>query len=234
MKKLFLCLCLLFLLAGQGWAATFLGPSGFETGSNPPTEIWTIYAGSPLTQNSTYHIGSYALKLTGTNSQGITSTTGLNKSTVYGQVYFRMHVTSNPTGAQDFAVFRTRQAGPDLGMVRLLVTTGGACSLRLYNGVTSAAVGSDYSINVDTWYRLAMKEVIHATNGILEMMVNGVSQASGTGLNTGSTNVSYFQLVTSYTNGTIEAYFDDFIANDTGYPDPAPAGYPTNRRRFPF
>lgn len=213
--------------------ATYLGPDGFETGSSFPTGIWTVYGGSPTIDTTTKHLGSNALKLTGTGTQGVTTTDNLNKSISYLRVYFRVHVTSNPTGAQYFnLVINRTQTGVNLGSIRLSVTTGGVCSLQLYNETTESAIGSDYAISTDTWYRLEMKQVISATVGELEMKVDGTSRASGTGLNTGSTNLGYCRLQTTYTNGTMEFYFDDFVANDSGYPGPAPSGaWPVIGRR---
>lgn len=202
---------------------------GFESGS--VTTNWTVYSGSPAIETGTVHAGGYSCKMTyGSTTQSLRTEYGLNRNSVWDRMYVRFHVTTNPGSTLDQAIHKwSVSGGAAISSIHLVVTTGGALSLRLFNDAAAAQVGSDYSISGDTWYRLEAHLLRSATVGELEMKVDGTSRAAGTGLNTGNTDVDFTQIeiVGAATSGSVDVFWDDIVFSDSGYPGAMPmGGYP--------
>ena len=164
--------------------------------------------------------------------QALRTSTGLNKSASYLRAYMRWHVDTNPSSIQEYATWTwSVSGGGSIANIRTKVATNGALSLQLYNATTSAQIGSDYSISADTWYRIEGKLIVSATVGELELLVDGVSRAAGTGLNTGSTNTDFIQLKCWVTSGGLTIYYDDVRFDDAAYPGAYVSPIAAMRRR---
>lgn len=110
-----------------------------------------------------------------------------------------------------------------IAAVRLVAgaSSSGTLNLRLINNITASQVGSDFAISPSTVNLIEVKLVISATVGVLELKVNGVVAATGSGLNTGATNVDEVRLNgAAITNGSGLTQLDHFILRDDAYPGP--------------
>jgi hypothetical protein len=72
-----------------------------------------------------------------------------------------------------------------------LVTSGPNMVFRLTNSAGTTLATGTTSILANTWYYVEVRVVVHASTGTVELRLNGSGSAecSGTGLNTGSTNI---------------------------------------------
>lgn len=91
--------------------------------------------------------------------------------------------------------------------------------IRNYAGTTLAT--SNTSFTTGAWYYVELKVVIHPTAGSVELRANGTPDVIATGINTGSTNGTYFQFYMPGNWGLghqyLMCYFDDcYVADDTG------------------
>jgi hypothetical protein len=198
---------------------------GMELGT--AVELDTV-SGTLTADSSTKHSGGYALSINAAQSSnyGILRPRSMNIAAAYFRYWTRVHVTTNPSGTTVSLGIIGANSTVDVFYVQPVVTAAGAISLRLYNAITSAQVGSDYSISADTWYLVKIKLIVSATVGVLEMMV-GTSdsdiavRATGSGLNTGATNLqdlylSYYCSSLNSLGATI--WYDDLLLDDSAYP----------------
>jgi len=218
MRRLFLAFLGLLLFCEPAAATTKL-MFGAELGHD--IELSTSKSGTNTIDSSTKHAGCCSLSQPAGTNYTFLSPTGLNASTIYTRYYTRVHVTTNPSSTTVLQGMTIFNGTVDVAYVRLVVTSGGALSFRLYNAIGAAQVGSDSSFTADTWYLVEIKTVISATVGVLELKVNGSVVATGSSLNTGSTNVSDI-VPTAYQatlNGLVATvWWDDVLASDSAYP----------------
>lgn len=216
MKRLFPAFLLLLLFSASAEATTKLM---FGAELNHLSELGTNNGGT--IDSSTKHAGCCSLSQAAGTNYTFLAPTGLNASTLYTRYYTRVHITTNPSSTTVLNGLIIYNGAADVAYVRIVVTSGGALSFRLYNAIAGAQVGSDSSFTADTWYLVEIKTVISATVGVLELKVNGSVVATGSSLNTGSTSVS--DIVPSAYQATLNGlvatvWYDDVLASNSAYP----------------
>lgn len=189
--------------------------TGFETGD--ASEIASLQTGMSI-QGTTKRTGSYALKCT-TGGEG-EYVNGLNASTVFVRFALFIEDVSTPgtTQAGYPLILRTAADGL-LATLQLLHGTDGGRTIQIQNQVGGTVnIGSAFAVVAGQQYVCEVKCVISATVGILELKVDGSVVQSGTGLNTGSTNVDKVRPSQMDTGGFTNFYIDDVLVDDAAYP----------------
>jgi len=105
--------------------------------------------------------------------------------------------------------------GAAANRVRLeLITSGATKVFNLKNNAGTTLATGTTPIVANTWYYLELKVVISATVGTVELRLNGstTAECSGTGLNTGSTNIDSINFITSASQ---QQWVDDLYVIDT-------------------
>lgn len=194
--------------------------SGFETGTITG-EKWTLFSGTPAIESTIVHGGAYSCKInvTGTANPTLRSPALTGMSSTWARVYLRCHTNVNPPAQQIYECIRFAAGGVFPGEVNRVTNTNGTLALRL--SYLGTPVGADYPIVADTWYCVELYCKISATVGAVEMRIDQVVVATGSNLNTGTTNIVNFDIkAQSISTANIDNYFDDVVVSNSAYPGP--------------
>jgi len=146
--------------------------------------------------------------------------TPFNLATIWHRFYFLCHTAplpglpEDPPPSEEICEIRDTAAA-----VKFCVRIDSNRHLVAYaaDGTTLLAQGTTV-LALDTWYRI---EINCATGNpaAYEVLINGVSELSGTG-NVGTANNGYIYLgkVTDRNGQTVDFYYDDWTADDAAYP----------------
>lgn len=196
---------------------------GFEFNTNTSGMEWTTSSGGFVVQSTVKRSGGYAGRANPTAStrymQHRFQTDAIN--TTYHRFYMR--IATAP--ASTIEVWSYQDATTKA--FSLNVTNGRV--LEMVNPIFDATVlASSSALALDTWYRVEIKIVDHATTSAeFELKIDGTVVSSKTGL-TGVAGGGMFNLgaVTGATSPDI--FFDDIAINDTS--GSAQTGYPGSGR----
>lgn len=140
---------------------------------------------------------------------------GAGTKTIFIRFYY--YVVTHP--ASGTAVF-VLLAGDGSTVIMILRGTGSG--LRAMNA-QNTQVGADFALNMGQWYRIELKVFSNSSTGTIDVLVDGVSVVSVTGVNTGGSDTQVVQWGTG-ASVTHEYYVDDIAINDgtgsfqTSYP----------------
>lgn len=159
--------------------------------------------------STTFNGGAYAYRNNPSSSVqacnfGFNAGSGIK--TVYVRFYYR--AVTHPASAS--LVFSLMQSDLTTTLMRLRGTGSG---LRAMNS-PNVQVGSDFALSTGQWYRIEIKCFSHASTGTIDVLVDGVSVVSATGLNTGGGDINGMQFG-SGVSLTHEYFIDDVAVNDT-------------------
>lgn len=163
--------------------------------------------------------GTYAVQatFTATNSFAIRDFTPAG-APFFVRMGFYITVSTPPSGTIAIDILRVLTvASANISILRLVIDTAGVVLLRLFNAVGGTVqVGGSFTLSKDVWHLIDWRGVVSATTGELELSVDGVSVALGTGLNTGTANAGRFNYVPSGTlSGLIGSmYLDQVLIED--------------------
>lgn len=197
---------------------------GFETGD--ASELVTL-VGTASIQSTVKRTGSYALRTNPTGGTGYAQIAGhsssgisadLNVATLYERFY--VYIASAP------AADRYIWACTDTSLIRnfeLHLSPSRSLQLQYWNGSAYTTAGSATTLSLNTWYRVEIKlqNTTTASGCSTELMVDGgsIATASGLNINGGSaTNIAYTRLGTATASSTFDIYFDDVALDDAAYP----------------
>lgn len=131
----------------------------------------------------------------------------------YSEVFCGVAVKTVTAARTGQNVISLINGGTIVVQVRLL-TVGPNTVWAVYNSAaTLLAQGTSNYLN-NNWVYLELRVVVSATVGVVELRVNGVSEVTATGLNTGSTNIASIRLASFSTNAD-RIDFDDIYVLDT-------------------
>jgi len=144
--------------------------SGYEetnSASNALTMGWGAVNGSATISTTNPHSGTYCLLSPSTATTGAWRrdfATNVTSGTYYFRWYFR---TSTATPGSNTTMFVSRSDADATCMSVALLTTG---QIRLTN-VANASTTFDTvgSVTADTWYRIELRHLIHASAGDMEL-----------------------------------------------------------------
>lgn len=204
---------------------------GFESG-NPTFDggvdqvLGTFGTTAPVTQNTVFRNGSYALRTNPTTTGNSYLSIGklgndgrriaLNIATlVYYRFYFRAN-TLPSTGREAICAFMNNSAG---FMQNVKLTSAG--KLELYNSSNVLVAAGTATILANTWYRI---EGIcsRGTSALAEVRVDGVVDITSSTVNQTTININDFQIgkVFNTSGQTVDFYYDDVQLDDAAYPGP--------------
>lgn len=164
----------------------------------------------------TYPGGAYAYRHAQDAAQAARCSVLMAATTFYTRSHNYFHVTTPPSVDSDYGIIwgtNTAETAQPLE-VRLRVTTAGVLSLVLWNWTTNLQVGSPFGISADTWYTIETESVISATVGVLELKVNNVVVATGSGLNTGVETIDRLYLPLLFPVTALNSFVGYTIADD--------------------
>lgn len=216
----FLLLGFFFLVFPKSAFAAVVNFNGFETG----TTLESSFSGAGSSVQSTIkRTGNYAYRTNPTTTAigfvnlGVPNTSGqssgINMSGImYARFYF--YVATLPS-ANDEEIF----CAASTPTVCLRVTSTGV--LKLYNNedTTPALLATGITtLSTATWYRIEVS-LDSSSSAAYEVLVNGVSDISGTGANFSDTNwfSAFFGKHTNINSNTVDFYYDDIAVSDSGY-----------------
>lgn len=184
--------------------------TGFEFNTNTSGMEWTTSSGGFVVQSTIKRSGGYAGRANPTAStrfmQHRFQADAIN--TTYHRFYLR--IATAPASTIELWSYQDATTKA----FSLNITNGRV--LEMVNPISSATVlASSSALAIDTWYRVEMKIVDHATTSAeFELKIDGVVVSSQTGL-TGLAGGGIFNLgaVTGATSPDL--YFDDLGINDT-------------------
>lgn len=187
--------------------------SGFETGDGSELFI----SGNASVQTSVTRSGFYALRANpaGTATGSALLSTPENGyatySTSYARFYFRF-ATKASSGREDiFAAYYISTL-----KLSLCLNSGGTLSV-LDSAGSVDATGSTV-LSADTWYRIEVR-VGTGTDGIYEVLIDGVLEVSGTCDQTANlTDSLAFGKVANRHSNTVDYFYDDVFWSTAGFP----------------
>lgn len=181
-------------LVGKGWTI-------IQSGGAPVSTSTTISRSGPrsLHNGNDYRNGAYR--------------TFAPAATVWAVLAFRFEVA--PSGDITVVGFR------DSGTVQLDVrVTPVPHRIRVTRNGTTLATGVTNLIP-STWYHLSLDAVIDPTTGSFDVKLNGVTEISGSGVNTRATansSANQVQVLGAGPGMTGASYIDDFVFGDNSGP----------------
>lgn len=192
--------------------------SGFELNSATTNVEFTVVAGSPTIQATTVRSGGYAFEANVSAAQALAGFTAqASGGTNVGYLRSYIYVSSAPTTTQKILGF------DNSGTARASVAMTNSRTIRLLQA-GGTQVGSDSAaLALNTWYRLELKNDASTSPGAVELLLDGVSVASGADNTQGTwSGIRWGLGFTAAVTGNI--VFDDFALNDnsgsfqTSYP----------------
>lgn len=198
--------------------------TGFESGETLSNVAENNLSGVAAFDTGTVHTGTYSLKCAFTaGNGGYASIRGLiangrndgsqtiHLTTVYGQFYMRFDAL--PTSTNETEFYSISFGG------QLRVKSDG--KIRLYNSAQTLIATGTKVLATNTWYLIQCKINV-ANPGAYEILVDGVSDFSGTGnLNADGLGFSDNTAVGAVTqiNATDSSnfYFDDVVVDDAAF-----------------
>lgn len=196
------------LLAALPIRADRLLTVGFEE-NNLSQTMWTGITGSPSIVTTPVHSGTYALHCLAQNTF-VRKDLVANKTSGTAWTRFEFRTADTPGALRRIHDVRNSSGGSNY-----ILQINTDRTLRLQNIVTSTTADSSTALTVDTWHRIEVRHLISDTVGELELFIDGTSEASITGEDTLSTNVSRYQFGrTASDGGNQNFYWDDIAIND--------------------
>jgi hypothetical protein len=183
--------------------------TGFEFGDLLTEPSLTFTSGTPALESTTVRSGNYAMKIDLTSAGCQAQLIGAAASAV--PLYYRLYVyfTAFPTSTNTQVMGRTSGH-------RVVVNSSGQLGL-FFNSNTANQLGSFSSaLSLNTWYRVEMMSNINTTGGAAdsgELQINGVSIATDSGTDRGSTASLNFLVGDTAANGLV-FICDDYAVND--------------------
>lgn len=218
------------LIAGNCFGETIY-QQNFESGKMPFTGTHTESNGTIAASTDQAYSGSNSAKI------NITADTGVGYDYFFGTdsfntVYlrFRIYLSSTLTNTLDndnehFSIFKLLYwQTPETLLWLRPYRSGGANYLLIYYDDTGKYMGDGNGgtfqslPSSDVWHTIEIKMVRHSSAGTLEYWLDGVSQDSATGLNTGDADVNEVLIGCDGSSAVTGAfYIDDIVLDDSKY-----------------
>jgi hypothetical protein len=185
---------------------------GFEENDLTAT-MWNAIVGSPSIVASPVHSGSRALEIV--NAGGAQRVERHFASALIGTGFYRFYLRIPSAPDTNLRIF-TMLDSPENSQMSVLLTT--SRTLLLQNDIIPAHTTGAAVLAVDTWYRIEIRHLYHASAGELELRLyledetTPLETLSRSGENTG-TNTARLWLRTQ--GATVTLYFDDVAVNDS-------------------
>lgn len=188
---------------------------GFETGDF--SECAGNSSGSSSVQGTTVRTGGYAAKFpTGGAAAFRESKTGLNLATSFARFY--LNVASFPSTER---IVLSSDPSSDVDIIRLYLTTAGKIKVTNFSTGSNVTLGTGTAVlntGAGVWNLIEVKTVISAGSGIVEVLVNGVTDQTYTGLtNNARGNVDRYAFGPGDGDPGVDEYFDDLAIDDAAY-----------------
>ncbi len=151
-------------------------------------------------------------------------------ATLFVRGYVYISVTTPPSiqvvsDNSNEGLLALRNNNQSTANILVVYKTDGTIALRLMGPQGFGQIGSDYPISTSAWHRIELKNVLSATVGVCEMVVDGVVAATASGLNTIGTGSSSFSAANVYKpfksniQGAVSTtWFDDIQIRTDAYP----------------
>lgn len=117
------------------------------------------------------------------------------------------YATKPASGSEEIGRFHT-------GGKQLRINSSGV--LELWDNTPTLHATGSAVLAVDTWYWITVR--IHEAGDTQTIRVNGVTDISGTLLNTGPSSSFQLGKVANRNSQTVDFFFDDAVVDDAGYP----------------
>jgi len=211
--------------AGTATSSAVLFHSGYEGGDSDLCDGGDGWTGGDCESGNTavgdesitVYDDSYSAKFTstGTNDMAQVYKDGFDHQTLHVRIHFRLDYEDlADVNTLSIIIFRDI-TNAQSNTIRIKQVSG---NLELSYGdtVSSANMGSDSEIQLDTWYSLEARVYRHPTLGTIDAWLNGVSVLNATGLDTGDGNTERlrFGIISSTTNNN-QLYLDNIIVSES-------------------
>lgn len=194
--------------------------NGFESGDASECSA-ALTAGFSIV-SATKRTGGYALKAVNSTAGPQTELARPTAaSAYYARAAVNIHKTATPGGTEQSNPFMFyTAAGSPIGYVVTEITSGGVLQFAGFWNAVAAEVytPSSGAMVLDAWTVFEIAVTISATVGTVVVKVNGVTQISVTGKNTGTTNIGRFDVKGFNTSGVGDTYWDDICIRDDAMP----------------
>ena len=173
------------------------------------SQKWTGGTDNISYDAGTPRYGSYSIKNKYGDFRNFYVTLDAQATWIVGFAY-----RTSAIGANNIKLLRIQDAGTDHIYLQQKATTG---ELEVYNGDGTLLASSGYTISPYVWYYIEFKVTINNTTGSFELKVLGVSQASGTNVDTQNTaNATADRIQFEYhgTGSSINFWWDDIYICD--------------------
>lgn len=203
--------------------------SGFEDGSTALTGDHRAAAGTGFSMDTgTVHTGTYSFRTACTTTDnalitlaklgadGQNAGASFNVATLYTQFYFRYATKPAANDEPIFEMDNDEVTNVRINSAGRLLLYGGAA------GTTLIATGTTV-LSANTWYQIRFNST-QGANGAYALLINGVSELSGTA-NNGTTNWTnaVFGKTLNANSQTVDFFYDDIVVDDAAYPAGAAA-----------